>query len=783
MKIHKPALLLILWIFTGFASALAQMQKLPPTVPESTATAEPVRRPVLAQPAPTPAATPNYIELINDKIKLEKGDRLSYRIIEERTPPLLLTINDSGDIDIPLIGHLRASGKTCKELSMEIRPLLEKEFYYKATVIVGLETHSERSIGKVYVMGQVRVPGGLEIPAGETLTVSKSVARSQGFTDFADKEKVRLIRKNQQGKNEMFIVDVGEIIDKGLIDKDPEILPNDTVIVPEVKRFQSKVYVLGRVHVPGGLELQQNEQLTVSKSIARVQGFAEYADREKVKLLRKSVVIPWFAVEDLLDPFSLSNKIIASPDPVSQYLKNVFTPRSIEILSNPESTKQQQKFVLIEELNKIMQGVLLYEEKRYEGIRLSADSLRLKAQNPKAEDLIRLNRMLLEDFYVKELRRNRPPEYQVFIVNVAEILDRGLVDKDPLMEPNDLVIVPESKRTFSKVSVLGQVHYPQTIEMLSGGNLTVSQVIARAGGFTEFAKKNKVKLLRKSGTDSYFFKPEEITNLHRLVKKLREHREPLTRFLWEHFTYPARQILTSSNATPNEQRLAIIKELNRLMKNGSIYTENRFVEVKLPPDILLAVTAQSGTCLMIPDDFIDLSNLVIKLNAHSEPLYQFLWEQFPEESKKVFMSATSSSSRQQESTILEAVITGLNNVLRGGSIFTPQRFEHTELSPEVLSLMTKNPQGDELVRLNRMLLEDACPQEIKRNNFNPNGKAVTKLNRRLFEVAFPKELKRHEEYDTIMVDMNRIIDKAELDRDPLIEPDDLVVVPESWINF
>ena len=772
MKSKKIVLAVFLWISAWFPSVVTAQTELIPPLP-SAGLSTPV-----AQPTPAP-----YIDILNDKVKLDKGDRLSYRIVEERQPAQTIFVNDSGEVDIPLIGHLRASGKTCKQLADEIRPLLEKEYYYRATVIIGLETHSERSLGKVYVMGLVHVAGGLEIPAGETLTVSKTIARAQGFADYADKENVRLIRKTEQGKNEMIIVNVAEIIDKGLIDKDPAVGPNDTIIVPQIKRYHSKVYVMGRVNHPSGLDLDENERISVSKAIARAEGFNEFGDRERVKLLRKSVVIPWFAVEDLVNPFGLANKILSSPDPISKYLKSIFTPESLAILANPETTKQQQKFALIEELNKAIQGILLYDEKRFQDVNLSAAAKRLKAQNPKDEDLIRLNRMLLEDAYFSELAKNRPPEYQVFIVNVAEVLDKGLVDKDLLMEPNDLVIVPENKRTFAQVSVMGQVRYPQAVELLGGGNLSVSGVIAKAGGFAEFANKSKVRLLRKNPSESYLIAPSDIEKLDRLIKKLSQKKpDSLSRFLWEHFTNPTRVILTNPRSTPDQKRIALVKELNRIIKEGSIYTDARFVGVKLPSEITLAITAQSGSCLLTPNDFLDVSSFVTKLTLHADPLVLFLWNQFTEQERKVLENAAA-GARQQESTMMDTLLTRINSTMKECSIYNPQVFDKVEISQETLALLTQNPQGDELVRLNRLLMEDACPQEIKKSAYNPHDKTILRLNRRLLEAAYPKEIVRHDEYQTIIVDMTRIIDKAELDKDPIIEPDDLIVVPERWINF
>ena len=791
MKIHNLPLFLVALICAFFATATAQTSPAsrppgatgmhPPAIsglPEST----PAPQQPLATPTPSPTPGTPYIDILNDKVKLEKGDRLTYRVAEDRGDVIHLTVNDAGDLDVPLIGHVRAAGKTCKQIASEIKPLLEKEYYYKATVIIGLETHSERSIGKFYVMGQVRLPGGIDIPAGETLTVSKAIARAQGFADYSDKEKVKLIRKTEQGANEMIVVDVGAIIDKGLIDKDPPIQPNDIVIVPEVKRFHSKVYVLGRVQNPSGLDMQENEQITVSKAIARCLGFAEYADKEKVKLLRKNVLLPWFTVEDVLNPFGLANKIVSGNQPLCKYLKNIFSSQSLALLADPNSTKQQQKFILIEEFNKAVQGVALDEDRRMDNVKLSSDALRLKAQNPKNEDLIRYNRMLLEDFFAQELKRNRPPEYQMFLVNVAEIMDQGRVDKDPVMEPNDLVIVPESKRTYSKVSVMGQVHYPQTIEMLPGGNLSVSQVIARAGGFSDFANKRKIKLLRRNSLDSYLFAPSDFIKLHHFVKLLRERSDPTSAYLWNALSEPARKILCDSRATPEAQRNVLVTELNRILKGGSIYTPERFCQVKLPPEIMLTVTAQNSAYFFTADDFLDISSLSLKLSVHTDPLVQYLWNQFSSQERRAFELA-SAATRQQESALLEAVISAFNNILGGPSIYTPRCFEHVEISPEALELMTENPQGEDLVRLNRLLFEDAFPQEIKKNPHNPRDKTLIRVNRRLLEAAYPHDLKRHDEYATIIVDMVKIIDKAEMDKDPIIEPDDLIIVPERWINF
>lgn len=173
------------------------------------------------------------MEVLDDNRKLNIGDRLSYRVVEERKPPVSLTIADSGEMEVPLIGRVRAAGKTCKRLAQDIKGPLEKEYFYKATVILGLDFASARSRGKVYVTGQVHSQGPQDIPADEDFTLSRAILRAGGMADFANKRKVKVIRKGKNGGTETQVYDLEEIMDKGRIEKDPVLSPDDVIIVPE----------------------------------------------------------------------------------------------------------------------------------------------------------------------------------------------------------------------------------------------------------------------------------------------------------------------------------------------------------------------------------------------------------------------------------------------------------------------------------------------------------------------------------------------------------------------
>ena len=180
-------------------------------------------------------AATNSMEVLDDRRKICPGDRLSYRVIEEQKAPTPLYVTDSGEVEVPLIGRISAVNKTCRQLAFDIKPTLEKDYFYKATVIVGLDFSSMRSRGRIYITGEVKGGGPMEIPADETFTVTKALLRAGGFGDFANKRKVRLIRKKAGSatETETIFVDVEEIIEKGRQEKDPVLNPDDMIVVPK----------------------------------------------------------------------------------------------------------------------------------------------------------------------------------------------------------------------------------------------------------------------------------------------------------------------------------------------------------------------------------------------------------------------------------------------------------------------------------------------------------------------------------------------------------------------
>jgi len=201
--------------FAGPGALLAQDSTPPmmPAIPKATTVDPPTTSTVMRT---------NSMDVLDDKKRLGPNDYVSFRVVEDRdNESQHLRVNDNGEL-VP------ASGRTCKELARAVKTLLEREYYYHATVILAVDRISEKSRGKVYVYGNVKAQGPQEIPADETYTVSKAIIRAGGFGDFANKRKIRVTRKD--GK--VYEVDLKRVIEQGHTDEDVVLQPDDQINVP-----------------------------------------------------------------------------------------------------------------------------------------------------------------------------------------------------------------------------------------------------------------------------------------------------------------------------------------------------------------------------------------------------------------------------------------------------------------------------------------------------------------------------------------------------------------------
>ncbi|MDA8214721.1 MAG: LptE family protein [Nitrospiraceae bacterium] len=116
--------------------------------------------------------------------------------------------------------------------------------------------------------------------------------------------------------------------------------------------------------------------------------------------------------------------------------------------------------------------------------------------------------------------------------------------------------------------------------------------------------------------------------------------------------------------------------------------------------------------LFAVSDIKDLNGLVLRLKDVENPVAVYLRGQFSQNTRQMLIDYDGSKAASDK--LKTALVDELNAVMQGASIFDEKRFAAVVLRDETLKLVKQNPGGIERIRLNRLLLEDACPDKISR---------------------------------------------------------------------
>jgi polysaccharide biosynthesis/export protein len=173
----------------------------------------------------------------SDSYIISVGDKLSFKVIEDKEDSKVLTVSATGEIEVPYLGRVFVAGKQIDSARKEIKALLEKDLYYQASVILAIDeairVPSALKLKQITVVGQVHNQGPQDLHPDEKYTLSRAILKSGGFASFANARKVVIIRKTADGKGEKITADVLAVLKDGEMDKDIELQPDDMVIVPE----------------------------------------------------------------------------------------------------------------------------------------------------------------------------------------------------------------------------------------------------------------------------------------------------------------------------------------------------------------------------------------------------------------------------------------------------------------------------------------------------------------------------------------------------------------------
>ena len=158
--------------------------------------------------------------------KINAGDVLEISTWKE--PDLSredVIVRSDGKISFPLLNDIQAAGLSPTQLKNNIEKKL-KDFVETPVVTVTIRAANSQ---KFYILGEIMNTG--EYPLIKQLTVLQAFAMAGGFTEWAAKKEIILLR-NENGKEKVFRINYKDILKGKDFSSNIYLKVDDTIIVP-----------------------------------------------------------------------------------------------------------------------------------------------------------------------------------------------------------------------------------------------------------------------------------------------------------------------------------------------------------------------------------------------------------------------------------------------------------------------------------------------------------------------------------------------------------------------
>jgi len=153
------------------------------------------------------------------------SDVLTLSVWREEQLQATVPVRPDGRIVVPLLGEIEVVGRAPLDVQAELTRGYEGFVTAPAVSLVVTEINSR----KVYVLGEVNEPGVFDIL--RPIRLLQVLAMAGGFSDFAKKDEVVVIREGREG-DLRFEVSVKAITTGKRMDDNLLLLPGDSVFVP-----------------------------------------------------------------------------------------------------------------------------------------------------------------------------------------------------------------------------------------------------------------------------------------------------------------------------------------------------------------------------------------------------------------------------------------------------------------------------------------------------------------------------------------------------------------------
>jgi polysaccharide biosynthesis/export protein len=210
----KTGSLLIVAFLTLALLSYAQDKR--PAAPDTTTPA--------AKDTAQPSAPSVPAPIVPDSYVIGASDVVMVTVYKEPTLSSSMLVRPDGMISLPLLGDVKADGKTPLQLADDVTTRLKK-FIQDPNVTVTLTAMNSK---KVYMIGEIGKMGPIEMTPGMTLL--QAIASAGGLTPYANAKKIYILR-TEGGKQRKIFVQYKQAL-RGDGSLNLPLNPGDTIVVP-----------------------------------------------------------------------------------------------------------------------------------------------------------------------------------------------------------------------------------------------------------------------------------------------------------------------------------------------------------------------------------------------------------------------------------------------------------------------------------------------------------------------------------------------------------------------
>ncbi|MGD0231632.1 MAG: polysaccharide biosynthesis/export family protein [Syntrophorhabdales bacterium] len=214
--------LLVLLMGAGFVQAGGGNL---PTAPTQGPPAPSVRN--SAPPGAIPAGEKGLLPAVESTYPIGPGDLLGISVWKDEALTKDVVVLPDGTISFPLLGLLKAAGKTVAQLKAEVE---EKIAQYVSDPVLNIEVKQVNSL-IVYVIGRVNIAGGGKYPLNANVNVLQALAMAGGLNPFAKRDKIRIFRQ-EGGTTKTFPFHYDDVAEGRRLQENIELKRGDVIVVP-----------------------------------------------------------------------------------------------------------------------------------------------------------------------------------------------------------------------------------------------------------------------------------------------------------------------------------------------------------------------------------------------------------------------------------------------------------------------------------------------------------------------------------------------------------------------